>query len=422
MMAYSLRDNRHNDCVVIDKEKSMPAFNWKPLLFACLIVSIGQLGLGLVFPLLPWIGHDLALTSDQTQLLVAIYLLGFGPSQLIYGPLSDVLGRRPVLLAGVLIAVFGVSILIFQAESFTGLLIGRFIQGCGAGSVSVLARAMIRDSYQKQNLAKALTWLAIVAAFTPIMAPVIGGMVNHYLGWLSAFFLLLGYIALIWLLLLVSFRETLNAVKQPPSVKRLLGSYFSLFRERHFMTFAGIGWINFAVVIMAISTMPYIMQIQIGMTSEQYAMWAMIPACGFLCGGLLCQRLRPYFGTARMLQLAPLMQILSAAVYIFAPLDPRWMSLAHFLLAVTNGIAFPCAQSMLLIPYREKSGTVSALSGACQMVVASLVSHVLLQLGISQPWHLGTVLLSASFLGIVLANLGLRSESGRQASVELSQS
>ncbi|KDM90209.1 MFS transporter [Photobacterium galatheae] len=399
----------------------MPAFNWKPLLFACLIVSIGQLGLGLVFPLLPWIGNDLALTSDQTQLLIAVYLLGFGPSQLIYGPLSDVLGRRLVLLAGVLLALFGVAVVIFLADSFNGLLAGRFIQGCGAGSVSVLARAMIRDSYQKQNLAKALTWLAIVAAFTPIMAPVIGGMVNHYLGWLSAFFLLFGYITLIWILLLVSFRETLNSARQPPSVKRLVVSYVSLFRERHFITFAGIGWINFAVVILAISMMPYIMQVQIGMTSEQYAIWAMIPACGFLCGGLLCQRLRPYLGTARMLQLAPLMQILSAAVYIFAPLDPLWMSLAHFLLAVTNGIAFPCAQSMLLTPYSDKSGTVSALSGACQMMVASLVSHVLLQLGMSQSWYLGTVLLGASFLGIVLVNLGIRSESGRQASAELSQ-
>lgn len=399
----------------------MPAFNWKPLLFACLIVSIGQLSLGLVFPLLPWIGQDLTLTSDQTQLLVAIYLLGFGPSQLVYGPLSDVLGRRPVLLAGVMIALFGVALAIFNAESFSGLLLGRFIQGCGAGSVSVLARATIRDSYQKQNLAKAMTWLAIVAAFTPIMAPVIGGMVNHYLGWLSVFVLLIAYIALVWLLLVFSFRETLKTAGVPPSVKQLAGNYLSLFKDRHFLTFAGIGWINFAMVVLAISMMPYIMQVQLGISSDQYAMWAMVPACGLLFGGLLCQRLRPKLGTASMLQLAPLMQLVSAAVYVLAPSDPVWMSVAHFLLAMTNGIAFPCAQSMLLVPYGEKAGTVSALSGACQMVAASVISHCLLQLGISQPWHLGAVLLSAAFLGIVLVNLGVRSKSGRQASLELSQ-
>ncbi|UIP28466.1 multidrug effflux MFS transporter [Photobacterium sp. TLY01] len=399
----------------------MPAFNWKPLLFACLIVSIGQLSLGLVFPLLPWIGHDLAISSEQTQLLVAIYLLGFGPSQLIYGPLSDVFGRRPVLLTGVLIAFLGVSVVLFLSDSFSGLLIGRFIQGCGAGSVSVLARATIRDSYQKQNLAKAMTWLAIVAAFTPIMAPVIGGMINHYLGWLSAFIGLVVYIALIWLLLVFSFRETLNTSVQAPSVKKLVGNYLSLFRERHFMTFAGIGWINFAMVILAISQMPYIMQVQIGLSSDQYALWAMVPACGLLFGGLLCQRLRPKLGTARMLQLAPCMQLISAALYLLAPVDAVWMSAAHFMLAVTNGIAFPCAQSMLLIPYSEKAGTVSALSGACQMVAASVISHFLLQVGISQPWHLGGVLLGASLIGILLVHLGISSESGRQASLELSQ-
>ncbi|MFZ6044140.1 MFS transporter, partial [Vibrio natriegens] len=94
--------------------------------------------------------------------------------------LSDVFGRRPVLLSGLLIALFGLSLAILHAESFSWLLAGRVIQGMGAGSVAVMARATIRDSYQSHNLVRAMTWLAIVAALTPIVAPVIGGMVNHY--------------------------------------------------------------------------------------------------------------------------------------------------------------------------------------------------------------------------------------------------
>ncbi|MFP3345811.1 hypothetical protein R0J87_25340, partial [Halomonas sp. SIMBA_159] len=75
--------------------------------------------------------------------------------------------------------------------------------------------------------------------------------------------------------------------------KQLAGNYLSLFKDRHFLTFAAIGWINFAMVVLAISMMPYIMQVQLGISSDQYAMWAMVPACGLLFGGLLCQRLRP---------------------------------------------------------------------------------------------------------------------------------
>lgn len=393
----------------------MSQFNWKPLLLACLIVSIGQLSLGLIFPSLPWIAQDLGISSEQAQLLVSGYLLGFGPSQLIYGPMSDVFGRRPVLLSGLLIALFGLTLAVTHADSFDWLLAGRFVQGLGAGSVAVLARATIRDSYLSNHLVKAMTWVAIVAAFTPIVAPVIGGIVNHYSGWLAVFILLLAYITLIWLVLLLTFKETLNTSSKPQSVGKLVSSYFSLMQERHFLTFAGLGWVNFSLVVISISLMPFIMQVQIGMSSDEYALWATIPAFGLLSGGLVCQRLRPALGTQKILQLAPVLHFLAGTVLILAPIEPVWMSTGHFLLAMANGMAFPCAQSLLLVPYGDKAGTVSALSGACQMVFASLISSALLKLGISQAWHLGGVMLMAAGVGLVLVYHGSRSESGREA-------
>ena len=393
----------------------MAGFNWKPLLLACLIVSIGQLSLGLVFPALPAVAGSLHLSTEQVQLLVSGYLFSFGASQLIYGPLSDVLGRRPVLLAGLLIAASGLAVAVLRADAFQWLLIGRIIQGMGAGSVAVLARATIRDSYQQQDLVKAMTWVAIVAAFTPIMAPVVGGVVNHHFGWLTVFILLLGYIVIVWLLLLLSFSETLSANQRPQSARQLAKSYLSLIQERHFLSFAGIGWVNFALVVLSISMMPFIMQVQIGMTSERYALWAMGPAFGLLCGGLVCQRLRPRLGTQKMLMLSPLLHFVAGSVLIAAPLSPAWMVTGHFLMAMANGIAFPCAQSLLLVPYGNKAGTVSALSGACQMVFASMLSNGLLKLGISQAWHLGGIMVIGAGLGLFLAMLGTMSESGRRA-------
>lgn len=393
----------------------MAAFQWKPLLLACMIVSIGQLSLGLIFPSLPWIAQDLSLSTEQVQLLVSGYLLGFGTSQLVYGPLSDVFGRRPVLLSGLLIALFGLSLAILHAESFSWLLAGRVIQGMGAGSVAVMARATIRDSYQSHNLVRAMTWLAIVAALTPIVAPVIGGMVNHYAGWLAVFMLLLGYIALIWLVLCVNFPESLSVTRRAPSVITLMKDYSSLARSSHFLSFAGVGWVNFSLVVLSISLMPFIMQVQIGMTSEKYALWAMIPAFGLMCGGLLCQRIRPKIGTRRMLLIAPWLHLLAGMIFIFSPVEPAWMIGGNFVLAMANGIAFPCAQSLLLVPYGDKAGTVSALSGACQMVFASLFSNTLLKVGISQPWQLGGVMLLGAGIGFGLAFFGTQTESGRQA-------
>lgn len=397
----------------------MEKFNWKPLLLACLIVSIGQLSLGLVFPSLPWIARDLSITTDQTQLLVSGYLLMFGSSQLIYGPLSDVFGRRPILLIGLSIAIIGLVVAVCNSDNFSGLLAGRIMQGFGAGSVGVLARATMRDSYQNQSFVKAMTWVSIVAAFTPIIGPVIGGMVNHYLGWQSVFILLLAYISCIWLILIFFFKETLAATSRPQSVSTLALSYFSLFRERHFMSFAGIGWVNFTLVVISISLMPFIMQVQIGMDSDEYALWAMIPAIGLLCGGLLCQRIRPRLGTMKVLQLTPFIHVVSGIIFIFVPLSPVTVSAGHFLLAMANGMAFPCAQSLLLLPYAKKAGTVSALSGACQMIIASLISSFLLHIGINQLWHLGLVMFGAAIVGLALIYSGSHLDSGREAAAAL---
>lgn len=105
--------------------------NFRTILLACLIISVGQLSMGLVMPSLPWIAKDFSVSLDQAQLLVSIYLLGFGPSQFIYGPMSDALGRKKVLLAGLLIAMSGLLMIIFWSHTFTGMVLGRFLQGWG---------------------------------------------------------------------------------------------------------------------------------------------------------------------------------------------------------------------------------------------------------------------------------------------------
>ncbi|WP_038886730.1 MFS transporter, partial [Vibrio rotiferianus] len=120
-------------------------FEFKTILLACLIISVGQLSMGLVFPSLPWIAKDFDISLDQAQLLVSVYLLGFGPSQFIYGPVSDALGRKKVLLAGLLIAMLGLLMIIFLSHTFTGMIAGRFLQGLGTGCCAVLARASTRD-------------------------------------------------------------------------------------------------------------------------------------------------------------------------------------------------------------------------------------------------------------------------------------
>ena len=140
------------------------------LILACLIVSMGQLSIGLLLPVLPAISQTLAEDPDRIQWLISVYLFAFGPVQLLYGPLSDARGRRPVLLAGLALALLGVGLCLLPNASFEWLLLGRLLQGLGAGCGAVVSRAMLRDRFEGAALRNALSYVAMAAAFTPIAA------------------------------------------------------------------------------------------------------------------------------------------------------------------------------------------------------------------------------------------------------------
>ncbi|MDW1813813.1 MFS transporter, partial [Vibrio sp. Vb2362] len=168
--------------------------------------------------------------------------------------------------------------------------------------------------------------------------------------------------------------------------------YKSLLTSRYFMSFASISWLNFSLMITTVSVMPFIMQDQIGMTSAQYAIWALIPALGMLCGTTICNRVRPIIGNKKMLLCTPFLHLAAAIWLFFCPVEPLFLMLGQLLMILGNGIALPCAQAMVMQPYKKQAGAAAAMSGGGQMVVSSLVSLTLVQLGLSQAWHLAIVI------------------------------
>ncbi|HHF3042286.1 multidrug effflux MFS transporter [Vibrio diabolicus] len=377
--------------------------NFRTILLACLIISVGQLSMGLVMPSLPWIAKDFSISLDQAQLLVSIYLLGFGPSQFIYGPVSDALGRKKVLLTGLLIAMSGLLMIIFLSDTFTGMVMGRFLQGLGTGCCAVLARASTRDRFSGDELPVAMSYIAMAASITPLIAPVIGGFINFHFGWSMVFISLLGYVSLAWVIIAFKFTETIAKRSVIPSSRNMLFQYRDLVKSRYFMSFASISWLNFSLMITTVSVMPFIMQDQIGMTSDQYAMWALIPALGMLGGTTICNRVRPIIGNKRMLLCSPFLHLSAAIWLFFCPVEPLYLMLGQLLMILGNGIALPCAQAMVMQPYKKQAGAAAAMSGGGQMIVSSLVSLTLVQLGLSQAWHLSIVIVV--FAAITLTNI-----------------
>ncbi|MDR9828077.1 multidrug effflux MFS transporter [Vibrio sp. FNV 38] len=389
----------------------MPSqINHRVLALAVLIISIGQLSMGLVFPSLPWIAKDFSVSIDEAQLLVSVYLLGFGPSQFIYGPVSDALGRKKVLLFGLAVALIGLMSIVFFHQSFEALVLGRLLQGLGTGCCAVLARATIRDSHNGDHLAKALGYIAMAASITPLFAPVIGGFINHHFGWIMVFVSLFVYVLTAWFLLLGLFDETRPQRSKVPSPKAMFLQYRSLLKSKYFVSFAMITWLNFSLMITTISIMPFIMQNQIGMDSDEYALWALIPAIGMLIGTSLCNRLRPQIGTQKMLYWSPVLHLSAAIWFMLCPLEPMFVMFGQLLMILGNGIALPCAQMMLLQPYKKQAGAAAAMAGGGQMVISALVSMVLTRLGLQFTWQLAIVITIFALISLVNITRGFRSQ------------
>ncbi|WP_458735758.1 MFS transporter [Zobellella taiwanensis] len=374
---------------------------------ACLIVSIGQLSLGLVFPVLPAISQALAEDPERIQWLISAYLFAFGPVQLLYGPLSDARGRRPVLLGGLALALLGVALCLLPGASFESLLVGRLLQGMGAGCSAVVSRAMLRDSFDGPALRNALSYVAMAAAFTPILAPALGGLIGHYLGWQSVFAAMLLYLSLLWLLLLGRFRETHNGRRYPLRLATVLGSYRQLLGERHFLGHGGMLWGQFSLMMTAVSVLPYVLQQQIGMSAAEYGRWALLPAMGLLLGGIINNRIQQRVGAEQVLRFSPYLQLSAGLWIMLMPLSPGLVIAGVFIQALGNGMAFPNAMSRLLEPYREGAGAAAALSGALQMLCASLLTAGLAQAGVDTAFSLGLCIVLGALVLKILSFLAV---------------
>ncbi|USD67170.1 multidrug effflux MFS transporter [Vibrio sp. SCSIO 43136] len=342
-------------------------FNKLPVMLAMLVVATGQVGVSIYLPSLPLMSEALGIDFATAQWVVTGYLVSLGFSQLIYGPLADAIGRRPVFIAGQGIYLIGTLVCVAFDHSFTMIVLGRVLQGLGAGSASVISNSIIRDSYGGKNLAKALSYVAIMASIMPMVAPVLGGWLTWQFGWHSVFVFVLVYIAAIYLVGLLILPETLPYQRRWLDVRAVVKDYSSLIANPQVVTSAAYGWINFLMIMLALSILPYLLQQELGMSAADYGVIMILPSLGLMLGSLMQNVVSKYLHAYQILAGALCMSMVSGT----------WLALGEFnitnligavgLLAMAQGFIFPVATSLLLGPHKKRAGTVTALSGAIQM-------------------------------------------------------
>ncbi len=344
------------------------------VLFLALLLGLQPMATDLYLPALPALKLDLEASMAQTQLTLTSLLLAFGMSQLVWGPLSDRFGRRPVLLVGMgafVVASIGSA----MAHSIETLTMWRTLQGVAMGAGVMCARAIVRDLYQPAQganvMSKGLSGLGIIAC---IAAPV-GGVLTAVWSWHAALLALAVYGVVGLGLIAWRFEETL-----PVGPVRSLHPYvlaqtwFNIIRNPTFVAYSALSVCSYGGLFTFLATSSFVLIQVLGLSATQYGMAMMGMSLVYMAGTFLCRRLLVRWGLKRTVALAGIMSITGGTlmgVLSLAGVQSFWaIYLPHLIFMLGHGIHQPCGQSGAVGPFPEAAGTASALNGFLMMVVA----------------------------------------------------
>lgn len=388
--------------------KKAPKSPARYIFFIIVVLAIiGQAAADMYLPSLPSIVVALHSNKQIIQLTITVYLAGLSASQLIYGPISDAIGRRKIILLGITICFLGSLIAVFATSDWM-LIIGRFIQGIGIGGCVALTRAVIRDVFSGIRMAKLGSQLSMVSSLTLAIAPTLGGYLQKYFGWRASFIFLLMYTLFAWIVTWYFLPET-NKKLNPSGLhwRGIFNNYYQLLSHRAFIGFLLCSGLAFSGGIAYATASPFLFQIALKLTPVQYGALAFCIAGSLVVGAFsnvrLISRLRP----KRMLQLGAFLMLTSGILMaLFRMLD--FLNVYVVIIPVmiyTVGASFIFANSVAgaFTPFAKTAGVASAIFGSMQVLVAAITGSVIILLHEHDQLPLAIVymILGALTLGII---------------------
>lgn len=352
----------------------------RPSLFILIAMSaIGPIALNIFIPSMPGLQAEFATDYGTVQLTLTFYLASLAVSQLFLGPISDRFGRRPVFLGGMVVYVAASLACIF-ASSIEQLIIGRIFQAAGGCAGIVLARAIVRDVYERDQAASMIGYVTMAMVVAPMLAPAIGGVLDEWAGWQSGFYL----VSLLGCCLLVLAWHQLPETNQTRAVSagfvRLARNCGALMREPLFLGYALNSAFGSCVFFSFLAGAPFVMTDIMGRTPAEYGVYFIMVSIGYMFGNFLSGRFAQRAGVDRMVTTGTLLALGGLGVLIaltWADIQEPYAVFGPMaLVAISNGLTIPSATAGAISVRPDITGSGAGLSGFFQIGLGALATLV----------------------------------------------
>jgi len=359
-----------------------------PLALLVLVTATAPAALHILVPSLPLLATVFDAPAARVQLVLTLFLAGIAIGQLVYGPVSDRFGRRPVLIAGLVLFLLG-TVLCGLAWSLPVLIVGRVLEACGGCAGMVLGRAIVRDLFDRDRAAGAIATITMAMSLVPSLSPALGAYLAEWVGW-RADFVLLGAVGTGVLGLTVCKLEETHAVPGSVRVAGMAWSFVLLLRSPAFLGFAFATAFTSASWFTFLASAPYLLSQVLHEPPSTYGLMILLPMLGYILGNAGVARLSVALGIGGVFILGLALSLASGvmlAVWCLVDLTPWALFVPMAISSIGNGLSQPPGIAAGLSVYPQIAGAASGLIGFLQMIVAALGTLLIGQLpqNIPQP-------------------------------------
>lgn len=387
------------------------------------LAALGPASIDLYLPAFGAIGSDLGARPDQVQTTLSAYFVGLAAGQLVVGPLSDRLGRRGPLVAG--LGVYALASLgCALAGSIGTLTAWRALQAAGACAGVVASRAVLRDRFAARDMARALSMVMLVMGLAPIVAPLLGAAVHEALGWRALFVLLAAYGGLVLAGVWWGLRETLATPARQP-IAQVFAGYLGLFRVRPFVGYALAGSLAQASLFVYIGSSSTVFREIYGLSSGAYAALFATNALGLVAASQLNARLLRRVSLERLIPVMLAVQAAAALLLVGVVATGVGgvvgVAIPLFVAVASLGFCLPNTTAAAMDPVGDRAGLGAAMLGTLQYGIAGIATFLGGQLydGTALPMAGGMAVASVAALAILWLSDPTRSVTADAAPGEL---